>query len=259
MAIILTEQYVPSTLAVWTTHNVRDWRFPEISIPMRKLISALLVSAVTIGAAACADNAVAPRETASRDALTPTSSFDRINKSIEPMGMQTQSFVIPARGGQVDFGGVFTLDFPAHSVCDPATSGYGDWDAPCPASKSDVHVTATYGVQAGQLLIDFDTPLRFVPTRSRHKWVTLSTNIYHEALIGVTSSNLLPDLLYIPSLGAQPIDESLTDPTLRTHIDLRSGNVWRRIEHFSGYLVGAGDGCTDQNDPTNCVQVDGRM
>jgi hypothetical protein len=35
--------------------------------------------------------------------------------------------------------------------------------------------------------------------------------------------------------------------------------VSRRIEHFSGYLVGAGDGCTSQSDPTSCVQVDGRM
>jgi len=226
---------------------------------MRKLISALLVSAVTIGAAACADNAVAPRDAASRDALTPTSSFDRINKSIEPLGLQTQNFVIPAHGGRVEFGGVFTLDFPAHSVCDPSTSGYGNWDAPCQTLKQDLPVTATYGVQNGQLMIDFSREIRFVPTRSQHQWVTLSTNIYHEALIGVTSSNLFPELFYVPSPGAAPIDESLTDPTLRTHVDLRSGNVWRRIEHFSGYLVGAGDGCTSQNDPTSCVQLDGHQ
>jgi hypothetical protein len=226
---------------------------------MRKLISALLVSAVTIGAAACADNAVAPREAASRDAMAPTSSLDRINKSIEPLGLQTQDFVIPARGGSVVIGGIFTLDFPNHSVCDPDNSGYGNWDAPCKTIKHDVHVTATYGVQDGQLVIDFNRELRFAPTKKPSQWVTISTNLYRDALIGVTGSNVFPDLLYIPHLGAAAVDEAATDPTLRTHVNVRSGDVSRRIEHFSGYLVGAGDGCTSQNDPANCVQIDGRM
>jgi len=227
---------------------------------MRKLISALVVSAVAMGAAACADNAVAPTEATSRSALAPSAtSFDRINKSIEPLGLQTQDFVIPAHGGQVTIGGIFTLDFPTHSVCDPAGSGYGDWNAPCQTLKTDLPVTATYGVQNGQLVIDFSREIRFVPAHNSNRWVTISTNTYREMLIGVTPPNLLPDFLYIPNLGATPVDESLTDPTLRTHVDLRTGNVYRRIEHFSGYLVGAGDGCTSVSDPSSCVQIDGRM
>ena len=36
------------------------------------------------------------------------------------------------------------------------------------------------------------------------------------------------------------IDESITDATLETRADGRNGRVYRRIKHFSGYLVTAG-------------------
>ena len=36
------------------------------------------------------------------------------------------------------------------------------------------------------------------------------------------------------------VDESLTDPSMRTFGDAVSGLLGRRIKHFSGYSVGVG-------------------
>jgi hypothetical protein len=33
------------------------------------------------------------------------------------------------------------------------------------------------------------------------------------------------------------INEALTDPTLFTTIDKTNNTIWRRIKHFSGYLI----------------------
>jgi hypothetical protein len=40
--------------------------------------------------------------------------------------------------------------------------------------------------------------------------------------------------------GGPWVDESVADPTLRTWVDRDSRSVFRRIKHFSGYLVAGG-------------------
>jgi hypothetical protein len=70
-------------------------------------------------------------------------------------------------------------------------------------------------------------------------------------------------ILYVPTGGASHIDEvrSTRDGSMVTHVDLHTGLVWRRVKHFSGYLVSAGyscasvgvDGTCNVDDPTNIV------
>ena len=42
-----------------------------------------------------------------------------------------------------------------------------------------------------------------------------------------------------------------------THVNLTTGIVWRRVKHFSGYLVTAGFNCGPADDITTCVVDDG--
>jgi hypothetical protein len=52
-------------------------------------------------------------------------------------------------------------------------------------------------------------------------------------------------ILYVPTGGGANIDEvrSTGDASMVTHVDLQTGLVWRRVKHFSGYLITAGFSC----------------
>ena len=52
---------------------------------------------------------------------------------------------------------------------------------------------------------------------------------------------------YCPDRG-KCVDESLTDSELLTHIDYSANVVFRRLKHFSGYMV------AEFSDPTNVGQ-----
>jgi len=78
------------------------------------------------------------------------------------------TFTLTSAGGKFSTGdGLYTLVFPANSVCDPATSSYGPgtWDQPCTtlADGQSVTVTATYGFTNHGLSVDFSPALRFNP------------------------------------------------------------------------------------------------
>ena len=52
------------------------------------------------------------------------------------------------------------------------------------------------------------------------------------------------NILFAPTLGATPENDAAQDPTLRTYVDSRLGMSYRRIKHFTGYVVLVG--FTDQ-------------
>ena len=131
-----------------------------------------------------------------------------------------------------------SLTFPAGSVCDPQSSTYGvtEWDKPCAAAKETVaeHVRAWLDAQ-GHPRVDFSPNIRFVPSALPTKWV--------EITFGDFAASLDPwyNILYCPSDTVACYDESKADPSLATTRNPVTGQVTRRIKHFSGYLVGAGD------------------
>jgi len=63
-------------------------------------------------------------------------------------GLRSTTFTLTSAGGSFDVG-MFTVNFPANSVCDPNASSYGPgtWDSPCDTldDGQSVTVTATYG------------------------------------------------------------------------------------------------------------------
>src|SRR5581483_8754887 len=133
---------------------------------------------------------------------------------------------------------------PANSVCDPATSGYGDtmWDRPCATIKRPINVIATVSTKDGHPLVDFDTHLRFKPSNDN----AAAVMIYLRDPSATSASTIT----WCPSTNATVcIDEAKTQTgavQLKTWFDNSSYWVYRRIEHFSGYNVTGGrDGSAD--------------
>jgi hypothetical protein len=129
--------------------------------------------------------------------------------------------------------------FPARSICDPATSGYGIglWDTPCTPLNSPLTVTVHWSSKGGHAYARFSPELRFVPAPEWNvgRWVILS--LHDQRRLHDLDSY---SILYDAGPGIGWIDESATDPTLHAWINYLTNSVSRRIKHFSGYMLAAG-------------------
>ena len=149
-------------------------------------------------------------------------------------------------------GGVFLIGnhavvFPAGSVCDPATSTYGQgtWDDICSPIAKQLRVHAEVRRKDGVTSIDFSPALRFVPSSSASSWVWLL--MYSPDAKGATGDLSRFNIFYAPTAGAALVDETTSDASMRTYVDTFSGISARRIKHFSmyesGYGLGSGRTC----------------
>ena len=207
--------------------------------------SALLV--VLAAASACSDAPMAPSASPERPA------FD-INALQPDMSRGGKGAKTALADGDTDNVLTFSVDpnvsrsyafgenwvyFPAHSICDPSTSGYGSgtWEAPCTALQQRIDITVHWSNKGGHGYASFSPDLRFVPTDgwSVSRWVILSLHD-HKRIHELDDYKILYDAG--GALGL--IDESLTDKTLRAWIDPLHNSVVRRVKHFSGYMVAAG-------------------
>ena len=179
-------------------------------------------------------------------------------------GPRTTTFTVTAAGGSFDVG-IFTVNFPANSVCDPDVSSYGPgtWDSGC-ATLGDgqsVTVKATYGFTlGGGPVVDFTPALRFNPKTT----VTISTDVYAPVLTYFRNYWLgNPDALryfgvyYTPDFGTTAFTDAGRDGSLATHVNLTTGIVWRRIKHFSGYNISSGLPCDPSPDDPDCIDDGG--
>ena len=145
----------------------------------------------------------------------------------------------PKKRSRFHLGAGNDLIFPKSSVCDPATSGYGEalWDSPCKAAGRPVTINVKAWLDAqGHPRTDFSPNIRFVPSNVAAQWVNI-TFADAEAAFDPKS-----EILYCKDVSTIHCrDESKKDPTLLTVRDPVTGQVTRRIKHFSGYLVGAGE------------------
>lgn len=153
----------------------------------------------------------------------------------------SSEFVVGPSGG-VFFTGNHAVVFPAGSICDPAKSSYGagTWDQPCAALRTSIRVHAVVRTERGRAWVDFSPALRFVPSTHASRWVWMY--MYAPAAVGARDLDRF-NILYATSIGGEVIDETTTDPSLRTYVDTRAGIVHRRIKHFSGYTSSSGYAC----------------
>jgi hypothetical protein len=199
------------------------------------------IALVLLGlSAACGESAVGPRMQVSDDAA----SFGKAPPPAPPAATTDTSrftITIDPRGGTYSLGAGHTVVFPANSVCDMqhTTYGIGNWDRTCaPATAPVVETVSTWIDAKGHPQTDFSPDLRFVPSDDPANWVVLTF------ADGGASRDPKLNILYCPSQHGRCLDESKHDKTLVTRHDPATGQVSRRIKHFSGYMVGAGDDST---------------
>ncbi|MEP6992146.1 MAG: hypothetical protein ABJA80_14530 [bacterium] len=158
-------------------------------------------------------------------------------------------FTVSPSGG-VYFIGNNAVVFPAHSICDPATSSYGagTWDSACEPLKGALKIHASVRTATLGTWVDFKPSLRFVPTNDSRQWVYMYMST--PRVLGATDLSKF-SILFAPSIGAQGVDESVSDATVRTYVDTFGGVSMRRIKHFTGYMTSSGRSC-DPNVDTGC-------
>lgn len=213
-----------------------------------KTVSTLVTMAVVVG---CADNGIStPRSVSVAPAPMMLAPDGRPQLSLAGAlpSTLTADFTITPAGG-VALVGNHAVVFPANSVCDPATSGYGaaSWDAPCTPLTKAITVHASVSGSS----VDFTPSIRFVPSSDASRWVWLF--LYTPSAIGRTGDLSAFNIYYAPTAGGALVDETSSDPTLRTYVDTRSGVSVRRVKHFSGYTSSAR--CDPAVDPS-CSPTD---
>lgn len=159
------------------------------------------------------------------------------------------SFVLdPHRSMTYSLGKGNSITFPAGSLCDPtkSTYGMGTWDQPCVRATTPVTIdTKAWLDRHGYVHMDFSQSVRFVPTDNPAGWVMLSLSNYGASVNPWTVINYCTN-----THAAHCIDESKSDPTLATIKNPVTGELTRRVKHFSGYSITAGDGCDPTVDPS---------
>ena len=206
---------------------------------MTRCSGRLFTAVLVLGTAACIDSPTAPRRAEVPDGAP--NAMVVINQMAPDSTSAT--FTVTPTGGLFSMGPHHVF-FPARAICDPAKSTYGvtQWDAPCEPLASSITIKAEVRVTNGVPWVFFTPNLRFVPSSYPTRWVWL----YLETRQPISTADLDRfKILWFSESGAEPVDESLSDPTLVTHIWPETGLVYRRIKHFSGYQVHDGRASTD--------------
>jgi len=215
----------------------------HVSTPVRRSLALLVVLAA---ASACSDATSAPRAGTRPafdiEALQPEANRgggnwngqgdrdatdDNVTTlTIDPHVSRTYTF------------GQNWISFPAHSICDPATSGYGPslWESTCTPIRRPIAVTVHWSSRGGFAYARFTPELRFVPADAgtTSRWVILSLHAQKRLKPSDVYS-----ILYNGTGTTGWIDESISDPTLRAWLDPLRNSIVRRVKHFSGYMVAA--------------------
>ena len=219
------------------------------STPSR--VFAAILAAGTVGLAACSDSPVAPRQSAESAAPSAllsgllAGSGVTVTATTTLNGVTTETLVVDPRSN-VKFGGDdYMINIPAFAICDPLTSGYGPalWDAPCLSAVLPITFQVKSWVDAaGNSRTEIKPDIRFSPSKS--------VSLHLKSRLGSQSAGTR--INWCPTGSALCVDESRNDASLATQRDVASGKVYRRVKHFSGYMVsvgltGEGSDSTDSN------------
>ena len=180
--------------------------------------------------AACAGESTAPK-TAQRSSLIRTSPFvpTAAQKALVGVSDGTYSFTIdPSQAQSLSFGASH-LDIPANAVCELSSSSYGvaHWNESCTPETASFTITAVVmNAATDHPSVDFYPALRFSPETN----VSLFLYVTDQATLDASRV-----MKYCNESAC--VDESIADPSLVSNVDTTNNVVFRRIKHFSGYVV----------------------
>jgi hypothetical protein len=194
-------------------------RTPTLARSTATRFTLLLTTAFLL--AACAGDVTTPTATK----LAPT----HVTKALVGAVDGVYTFTVDPNSSQTVSFGKSYVSFPAGSICALGTSSYGPstWNDSCVAETGPVTITATVrNAQTNNPSVDFEPAMRFSPATT--------VQLYLYVTNAATLSNMTV-MRYCSATGC--VDESITDASLQTSIDATQGLVFRRIKHFSGYVV----------------------
>ena len=189
-----------------------------------------MLATASLMLAACAGEATAP--------VAPTLRTQERLSPFVPTGAQralvgvtdgTYSFTINPGQTQTLQLGASGLYIPANAICDVASSSYGMgmWNDACTPQTEPMTITAVVrNAATDHPSVTFEPALRFSP--ATEVWLYMS--VTDQATLDKSKV-----LYYCSNTGC--IDESQTDADLKTYVDKKHYMVFRRIKHFSGYVV----------------------
>ena len=203
-------------------------RLPTTARSFGPTFSTLVVAGVLL--AGCAGESTAPTA-AQRTSQLRTSPFVPMDaqKALRGLGDGTYSFKIDPEKNQSLSLGASRLDIPADAICKLGRSSYGSdhWDEECDTQKRRFTITAVVRDAAtDHPSVNFEPALRFSPDKK----VMLYLHVTNDATLDASRV-----VKYCNAKGC--VDESVTDASLTSSVDLVNRVVFRRIKHFSGYLV----------------------
>lgn len=194
-----------------------------------------LVAALLVGA--CSGEVTSPAASAPTKAVEATSMFVPSVSQKALIGVVDGTYAVvfdPTRNQSFSLGPNH-LDIPANSVCNLLTSGYGAeyWNRPCTPHTLPITLTVVIkNSQGTHPEVQFFPAMRFNPTKS------VQLFIYAPKVSRDDAKNWL--MLYCADKGGCN-DESRADNDLTTYIDYNNNVLFRRVKHFSGYVVAERD------------------
>jgi hypothetical protein len=203
-------------------------RLPMMARYRISTLSVLALAGVLL--AGCAGESTAPSafQKTSQLRTSPFAPTDA-QKALVGVSDGTYTFVIDPSQSQSLSLGASHLDIPANAVCDLATSSYGlgHWDESCAAQTDTFSITAIVrNAASDHPSVDFEPALRFSPD----KHVNLYLFVTNQATLDASRV-----VKYCNVNGC--VDESTIDASLLSSVDLANRVVFRRIKHFSGYVI----------------------
>jgi hypothetical protein len=209
-------------------------RMPMQARPIASRLT--LVAALLVGA--CSGEVTSPAASTPIKAVEATSMHVPTVSQKALIGVVDGTYAVvfdPTRNQSFSLG-PNRLDIPAYSVCNLLTSGYGEdyWNRSC--SPQHLPVTLTVIIKNSQSQhpeIQFFPAMRFNPTKS------VQLYIYAPRVSRDDAKNWL--MLYCADKGGCK-DESEKDKDLTTFIDYNNNVLFRRVKHFSGYVVAEREG-----------------
>jgi hypothetical protein len=189
-----------------------------------------MLAATSLSLVACAGDTTAPKAVPTPSALR-TSPFvpSPAQRALVGVSDGTYTFTIDPSQDQSLALGASRLDIPANAVCELATSSYGAayWNDACAPETAPVTITAVVKDAAtDHPSVEFQPAMRFSPLAQ--------VNLYLYVTDDATLDNSKV-MKYCNEHGC--VDEAVGDPELRSNVDVEHKVVFRRIKHFSGYVV----------------------
>jgi hypothetical protein len=206
-------------------------------LPMKARSTHYLLTLAAAGVllAGCSGEATAPATQAKVTASqVRTSPFvpTAAEKALVGVVDGTYMFTVDAQQDQAVHLGPNYLSLPANSICEIGTSSYGagTWNDSCTPHQGTVTITAVVkNAATDHPSIDFYPAMRFAPAKL--------VNLYIYVPVGMEDFQRNWNMKYCADGSTVCVDESRIDADLASYADPANKMVFRRIKHFSGYVV----------------------